>query len=87
MTTAVKRAVEIVDGLKSEGYHVYDRHHYYGATTILLEHANGNRISIYVHRLCVAIFKNGKLIGKEHISIVSGKPMPETIVSHATLNA
>lgn len=80
MTTAVKRAVEIVDGLKTDGYQVYDRHHFYDSTTIKMEHPNGNRISIYVHRLCVAIFKNGKLIGQEHISIVSGKPMPETIV-------
>lgn len=86
MTTALKRAVEIVDGLKSEGYHVYDRHHNYGATVILLEHANGNRISIYVHRLHIALYKNHKFLKQEFLPIVSGSKEPDT-VSHATLNA
>lgn len=86
MTTAVKRAVEIVDGLKTEGYHVYDRHHNYDSTTIKLEHPNGNRISIYVHRLRVDMFKNDRLIKQEILPIVSGSQEPDT-VSHATLNA
>lgn len=86
MTTAVKRAVEIVDGLKTEGYHVYDRHTNYDSTTIRMEHPNGNRISIYVHRLRVDMFKNNKLVKQEILPLVSGSQEPDT-VSHATLNA
>lgn len=73
-----KRAVEIVDSLRNEGYEIYAREHQEFYTIIRLYHfRNGNYVNVYVHSNVVILYKNGRCIKTE---VVSGSEEPETIV-------